>query len=438
MRKGSVLVGILMLLSGLMTVGIALGSSVLSSSIKIQRQYKRLEALSYAEAGLNKGLWKLNNGDLTYASAASGILESDLPGGEYRVKITNCPAPATDCKYLVSEGFTPSEANPVARRTVRVKIKGVINSTNISFNYGVQVDELGAYLEENSTVKGSIFTAGPIMMENKATITGNAVSHGHNFLQSFIGTDGVVKMDANAYIISGTKVEGTKTTGTYPADKAMPIDPAQMNSTIDTWETAAQNGGLHTGNLTTSGTNNVLGPIKIDGDWTVGNNAQVKIKGTVWVTGNIYIQNNAKLYLDPTYGNNSGLIIADYKIDRTNFNKGRISISQGATISGIDKNNPKTPSYIMLFSTQSPKAPFETFWKLWPAITIEQGSVGGVYYAPFGSLDLKQNAQARALASSGLIIRQNAIVDYDGGMANSSFATGPAGKWTITEWLILN
>mgnify|MGYP003481360159 CR=1 FL=1 len=146
-----------------------------------------------------------------------------------------------------------------------------------------------------------------------------------------------------------------------------------------------------------------------------------------------------KIFLNENYGTNSGIIIADNKSNRTDSNKGTITISQGATISGIDKDNPKTPSYIMMVSTETPSNPAAWLEQYFiHAITIEQGSIGGVFYAPFGSLHLLNNAQARAIAAAGILIEPNAIIDYDSGLANSSFADGPAGPWTITEWLILN
>ncbi len=438
-HQGNVLLGIMLLLTGLMTVAIALSSAVLSTSIKIQRQYKSLRALTISEAGLNKGLWKVNVPDLTYGTAPGGILETDLTGGEYRVEISDCPAPETNCKYIKSTGYVPTYANPEATRVVRVKINKATSTSNVSFKFGVQVDNFGTYISNNAKINGSVFSSGPVQMSNNSQITGNVISYGKTIFTSWIYGSGKIIGDAKAWLISGVNVTGTKTQGSYPPDQDMPIKTAELNTTIDAWETEAANGSVHIGNLTTTGSSNKLGPIKIDGNWTISNNAEVEIMGTIWVTGNITVGNNAKIFLTPSYGNSSGIIIADHKTDRSDSNFGTITVRQGSKISGIDKNNPKTPSYIMMFSTESPPNPWDWLLQFFVhAITIEQGSVGGVFYAPFGSLHLQQNAQARAIATAGLLIDQNAIVDYDGGLANSSFAGGPAGPWTITEWLILD
>ncbi len=430
MKRGNVLLGIVLLLSALLTIGIALSSAVLSTNIKIKKTYHRLAALSYAEGGINRALWDINKtGNYT------SILDSSLPGGQFEATVTAC---GTNCKQITSIGYIPNKAHFSAKRTVRIKINGVTPSSNISFKYGVQVDELGIYADNNATIKGSVFSNGPIVNNSKNTkITGAATSHGSNFLFSSI-TNGTISGDARAFFVTNATVKGTKYTGVNPPSQEMPITSSQLETTINGWETEAEAGGIINNNVTIAGNNNFLGPIRINGNLTISNNAKLEMRGTIWVNGNININNGANVYLNSGYGNNSGILIADYKQDRMNFNKGRIYVSQNSTISGIDPQNPKTPSYIMLFSTQHPQSPFETFWKLWPAITIEQNSVGGVYYTPFGSLSVKQNAQARALASAGLLLEENSLVDYDAGMANSNFANGPSGKWTITEWQALD
>jgi hypothetical protein len=428
-KSGNTLLAVILLLTALLSIGIALSSAVLSTNVKVAKTYNRLAALSYAEGGVNKALWSINKTG-TYTTT----LDTSLSGGEFEATVTDCGA---NCKQIQSIGYVPTKAKPIAKRTVRIKINGVNSTTNISFKYGVQVDDLGTFMENNATVKGSIFSNGPIINGNKSTsITGTAISHSSFFLTSLI-SDGTINGDARAFLISGATVKGTKYTGTVPPYQEMPIKDADLNPTIDDWENTALTGGTQ-GNTTISGTNNQLGPKKIDGNLVVNNNAELQVNGTIWVTGNITVGNGAKVFLAPSYGTSSGVIIADHKTNRSEFHAGRIVINQQATISGIDPNNPKTPSYIMLFSTQQPPPPFEDFWKLWPAITIYNGSLGGVYYAPFGSIELKNNALARALACSGLLIRQNGIVDYDAGMANSSFASGPAGFWTTTEWQVLD
>jgi hypothetical protein len=401
-----------------------------------------LSALAYAEAGVNKGLWKINTGDLGYGTAANGILESDISGGQYRVKVWNCPAIA-DCKYIESTGYLPTEAHPDATKTVRVKINGVQNVTTLNFSYSAQSNANQIELENNATIKGSAYSAGPINMVNGAKITGNATSYGTTPTSSYIGGTNQSKIEGNGNAFTITPSDGfilgTKTTGTYPTIQNPPIAPANLNTTIDAWEANATAGSITTGNVTISGTNDTLGPKQINGNLTLSNNAELKLTGNLWVNGNIVLGNGSKIYLDASFGNNSAIIIADYKANRADWTKGLIEINNGATISGTDKNNPKTPSYILMFSTQSPKAPAEpSNWKVYPAISVANNVHGGVYYAPYGSYAQSNVAQIRAVVANGLYLKQNATLDYDGNWGNSGISTGPAGKWTITEWLILD
>jgi len=441
MKKGSVLVAILLILTGLMTIAVALTSAVSSSSIKIQKQYKRLSALSYAEAGVNKGLWKINTGDLAYATGSNGILESDLSGGQYRVKITSC-AGVVDCKYIESTGFLPTEAKPDATKTVRVKINGVQNMTTLNFNYSAQSNANQISLSNNAIIKGSAYSNGPIYLENGSTITGNATSSGSTPTTSYIsGTNGSkINGNAAAYVITpSSMVKGMKTTSAYPATQGTPIAPADIENTVTAWESTATAGSVYNGNKNISGTNNSLGPIQINGDLNLSNNAELKVTGTIWVQGNINVSNNAKIYLDPSFGNNSGVIIADNKTNRADWTKGLINLSNNAVISGTDKNNPKTPSFLLMFSTQAPKAPAQpSNWKSYPAISVSNNVLGGVYYAPYGSYAQSNVAQVRAVVANGIVLNNNATLDYDGNWGNSGISTGPAGKWTITEWLILS
>jgi cytoskeletal protein CcmA (bactofilin family) len=443
-KNGSILLGVLLVLVGLMTVAIGLSSAVMSSSVKIQKQYKQLDALTYAEAGVNKGLWKVNqNTDNTWlnnAKSAQGTLETDLSGGQYRVWILNCNPVSANCYYIKSTGFLPTEAKPQATRTVRVKINGVQNVTTLNFGFSAQSGTNQISMSSNATIKGSAYSNGPIYMTSNATITGNAISTGTTPTTSYISGSSNAKImgDAHAYTISGNSsfVKGTKYTGVYPPSQDPPIAPANLQSTIDTWEASASGGGVYNGNKTITGNNNSLGPIKINGNLVVSNNAKLKLTGAVWVDGNITISNNSTVYLDPSYGNNSEVFIADYKQDRTNSSEGVITISNNATISGVDANNPKTPSYILVFSTQQPSTPSN--WQTQPAITLSSNVLGGVYYAPFGSYSQSGNAQIRAVVANGIVLSSNAMLDYDGNWGNSGISTGPGGKWTITEWLILD
>lgn len=438
MRKGNILVAVVSMMAVLLTMAVALSGVVLSTTIKIQKTYTRLSALSYAEAGINLTLFKVNQGSdtafLNQAKTTQGKLMTDITGGQYRVWIQDCAPVSTYCNYIQAKGFIPTEAAPTATKTVRVKINGVDNVTNMNFAYSAQSGANQIQMSNNSKVKGSVYSNGIIQMDGGATITGNATSAGNSPSTSRIhfgnGSGATVNQVASAYTIDSKITAGSKVTGAYPPTQSPPIPASDLENTITGWETAAAAGWNSPGSFTVSSSQS-LGPAKINGDLNINNTLQ--ITGPIWVNGNVTISGGVSVYLASSFGNDSEVIIADYRADRTA--KGKISIGNGAKISGTQKDNPKTTSFTMLFSTQTSNS---SNWT--SSFAIELGSpnvLGGVYYAPYGSYHQKNNGQIRAVACNGLVLDNGATIDYDQNWANSGISTGPAGKWTITEWLIL-
>lgn len=122
------------------------------------------QALSLAEAGLDKALASLNATGGSYM----GEPETSLGGGSFSVTVSS-QNPAT--KMVEVTGYVPSKAQPLAKRTVKATIaKGV----GVAFNYGVQVGDGGLEMGENATVNGSVYSNGNILMDNNSRITGDA------------------------------------------------------------------------------------------------------------------------------------------------------------------------------------------------------------------------------------------------------------------------
>lgn len=450
MKKGNVLVSVVAMMAVLLTMAVALSAALLSSSIKIQNTYTRLAALSYAEAGINRALFAINQPDNTYvANATNGwVTDTNLKAtgdttaqGQYKVHIYPCGGTdGTSCKQIQAVGAIPNFTNPKAQRTVRIKIVGVNSTSNVSFQYGVQVDNLGTFMSNNSTIKGSIISNGLITMDNNSSIKSNAVSYNSDSTGSWIfGTGGTIWGDAWAQsFFLGPTVKGTKHNN--PSSSPLPLtDPYGPTGQVTTWESQAVAGGTFSGNKVVS-SNSALGPIKINGDLTVNSQVQLKLTGPVWVTGNVNIGNKAKVYLDPSYGNNSGVIVADHNTNRGDLSYGNIYLDNNAMVYGIDPNNQMTPSYTLFYSSQAQPGWFAQLVLQWTGnatIRLSNGASGGVYYAADGTISIKNGGLPRAVVCGGLTLDQNATINYDPNLANSTFANGPAGTWSITEWQIL-
>jgi hypothetical protein len=147
----------------------------------------------------------------------------------------------------------------------------------------------------------------------------------------------------------------------------------------------------------------------ITGDLIVNGGVTLKLKGTVWVKGNINFNNNTAL-LDPGYVDNSGTIVTD----------GVINLSNGFSASGSGPN-----SYILLLSTSNNQA---------GAINVSNNASGIIFAATKGTLNLSNNSSANALSAYKLVLANNAVVNYNSGLADVPFSAGPGGGYAAKGW----
>lgn len=196
----------------------------------------------------------------------------------------------------------------------------------------------------------------------------------------------------------------TSVTGpTDPGPTNMPISDAL----IDEWKNDAAEGGTTEGNVNVSGTTS-LGPKKINGNLTVASGATLNITGTIYVTGNITVGNSyATIRLDSSYGATSGILIAD----------GIITLGNDAILAGAEDG-----SYLAVVSTLNSSTQ--------NAIDVGNRANGAIFYAPYGIIDLGNNATFKEICAYRLNIGNNLILDYERGIENVSFSSGPSGGWS--------
>lgn len=454
-KRGSILVGVIILMTGMITLGLGLNTAVLATTIKTQRAYHDVMALSIAEGGIEKAVWKLNQPGSTY-TGTNGTPETSIAGGEFEILIeNNC---GTNCKRITSTAFVPNKANFQNKKSVRVKIQDQPSTTGVAFNYGVQAGPLGIVMSNNSSISGvngavgNVYAQGTISGGNNTVVTGDVIMSGASGKIDTVQVDGNAKahtivnstVGKDAYyqsVDTQTKVRGVKCQGnqychpnsTDPTNINMPIS----NQTITEWETLASSGGTYEGNLNLSG-NVSLGPKKINGDLTADNGTVLTITGTVWVTGNINLANNMVIILDGGYGNNGGLIIADSPTDKASY--GKVTASNNVKVCGSipsadcanNVSHPENKSSIMFLSTNTGATTSN------PAIRASNNSSAVIYYSTVGMLEVANNGGLKAFTGGGLHLSNGAQVTYDQGLASAEFSGGPGGSWVITEWQILH
>lgn len=120
------------------------------------------QARSLAEAGIDKAVYELNQN-----SSYSGENETALINGTFSVSVASID---TNTKRITATGFMPNSISPTATKIVQAMVN--INSSIVSFRYGVQMGNGGVIMSNGSRIEGNIFSNGNI--SGSGTITGDA------------------------------------------------------------------------------------------------------------------------------------------------------------------------------------------------------------------------------------------------------------------------
>jgi hypothetical protein len=247
-----------------------------------------------------------------------------------------------------------------------------------------------------------------------------------------IGTGG--SGDAHAHTITNSNITDTpycqvgsgnnkpcNTSQPDPSPQAMPISDAN----IAQFKSEAEAGGVISGDYNlTNGASASLGPKKITGNMTLSNNVTLTITGTVWVQGHISLSNNVNIRLDPGYGQNGGVLIAD----------GYIGISNNSTFNGSGQAG----SYMLVITTNdcngtnSPTG--QTCSGSNSAMDVANNAGTVVLYASNGNVQVANNAGAKEITAYKLSLSNNSSVNYETGLASAAFSSGPGGGYAVKKW----
>lgn len=238
---------------------------------------------------------------------------------------------------------------------------------------------------------------------------------------SFIGNSGVIVTgDLYAHSIDSTTVIGaayyetlTNSTATAyypnsegPAQLDFPISQAQ----IDVWKLDAEAGGIHAGDYTTC--NAAIGPLKITGNLELEGNCTLTVTGTLWIAGDIDIDNNNTIQLDSDYGGNGGIIVAG----------GQIALKNSNTVAGSGAND----SYVLLVSEYSDLAN--------PAIEFNNSnSQKGIAYAPYGKILLNNSVENLEITGYQIETNNNVSIIHEIGLNNATFSSGTNSAWAMRD-----
>lgn len=432
-QSGQILIISLIFMVVVATLTGALLSFVGQSLFATRLAMAREQALQLADAGIEKAIWQLNE----TAGGYSGEAGTALGGGVFDVSVLNISG---NTKEITAIGYVPNKAAPRATRKVKAQV--TIDSTTVAFNFALQIGAGGVEMAQDARIVGTIYSNGVIDGTTGNNISGGAYSAGvtglirdvavggsayaHAIQNATIGGSaygysfnfGTVGGNLKMYSISSCTVGGsawytTKTACTIggaqntphsgepdPVPQPFPISAEQITN----WKNQAAAGGTISGNYNLGqGASASLGPKKITGNLVMEKDAVLTLTGPVWVQGNIDIEKDATVRLDPAYGGNSEVFLADGNIDlskEVNF------VRAGAG------------SYILALTTSGSD----------PAISIAKNSDALIAYAAAGTVLIKKETSLKQVTAWALDMEKDTLVSYETGLADVNF-TGPGGSW---------
>lgn len=407
-KEGGYIVTLVTFFSLLLLLSIALSLSVIILyGQKISyNSVKSTESYYAAEAGIEDALLRLKKNPLM------SVLS-------YNIRINNAVA-EVDIPAVVAGSRAVTAKGDSAKMIRGLRVIYSINSQEVSFHYGVQVGEGGLVMGNGSKVIGNVFSNGNIS-GSSGTITNDVVVAGNGRSIDDVTVDGdalsysclspaIIKGDLT-YVSGGTKtcaVNGSTAIQTAEISaQSMPISQEQ----IDEWKDAATSGGIISGNLSiTNNQTRTLGPIKITGDLTISNNSTLNITGTIYVVGKITFDNNSIVKLDNSYGSLSGIILSDGAIESKN--------------NAVLRGSGQAGSYLLALSTKSGNS----------VVIIDNNATGAIFYTSSGEILVKNNVRVKEATGYKVRLDNNAIVEYESGLADMLFSSGPSGGWEVVSW----
>lgn len=196
-----------------------------------------------------------------------------------------------------------------------------------------------------------------------------------------------------------------------PETQPMPFSDAN----IDQFISEAESGDIISGTFVASSTT-YLGPAKINGDLIIEDN--LILTGTVYVDGNITFNNNAYASLSPSFGGFSGVLMSS----------GYIYLNNNVQFYGSGTEG----SYVLLLTTSA--CPDDTGCGANDAININNNVGTVILNAQNGTISLSNNAGAKVLTAKMVHLSNNVVIDYESGLTNTNFSSGPSGGWNISSW----
>lgn len=423
--RGQIILVALVFFGIFVSVTTAFIGFLLSGEREVRLAIASTQALQLAEAGVDKAMYQLNqNPNYT------GETDTAVGNGTFTITVSILDG---STKLITTTGTVTVNGSTLATKTVRVRAS--IDTTVVSFHYGVQAGNGGFRLENSSSIRGNVFSSGPVIGTSANYIYGDVVSAGASGLVYGIhatssvyahtvgkaGKTTLIDKDAYYTTMVNTIVGGVSYPGSPDPDPvALPISDEQ----IDEWETEAVAGGIAPcvgGSYNIPSGNVTLGPIKVPCDLNISGTAVVTINGHIWVAGDIIVQNSAVIRMSPGFGAASVAIIADNPADR--LTSSTIEAKNSATF----QNSGTAGSFIFLISQNNSAEMGGSV----EAFELSNSASAMVAYAAHGLIPIENSVSLKEVTAYKITMKNSAAVTYDSGLLSTVFQSGPGGSWAF-------
>ena len=239
-------------------------------------------------------------------------------------------------------------------------------------------------------------------------------------------TNSTIGGDAYYQTITSSTVTGTSYPGsTDPPVSSMPISDANITD----WKNDAGCGVqpavppcLYIGNYSVTADVS-LGPLTITGDLLMqNNNMTLTVEGTIFVEGNLDVENGSTIQCAASFGTDSCIVLTD----------GWIHIKNNGTFRGSGTAG----SYIMMLSTLACTGSSGTnCTDHTGSMDLHNNASGAIFYATNGQINLHNGVNATEVTGYKIRLDNTATITYEQGLINSNFSSGPSGSWGISSWL---
>ncbi len=391
----------------ILAVIFALGISITILTLGQQRRARNISLSSQtfyvAEAGVEDALLRLSQN-----KNWQSLYTFSVDQGSVTVEISD----------ILGGSRTITSTGDILSRIRKVQTVYQISAEEVSFFYGAQIGDGGILMDNKSSILGNVFSNGSITAQDNTEITGTVwvAQTGNQIDGAKIGQDTYVDICQNSEILGTltTSSDINCTASSFSplseeiAKKDLPISQEQ----IDQWKTEAVSGGVISGDYILQGQQQAsLGPRKIEGRMVIQDKAKLSITGTIWVTDEIVIQNNTEVRLDSNaYGSNSGVVISD----------GRITLQDDA----ISLGSGQPGSYLLLISTALGAQ----------AIIIKNFFQADILFAQNGFIVVQDSSRLKEISGFGIHLKNSVKIEYEVGLEDASFTSGPGGGWQVTSW----